>query len=180
VPTAADVRAVARRRFLRGERISVEDVAAELGVSRATAYRWVGNAETLVGEVIGSLGDEIYEEAVRQARGKGAARVVDAMQRGLRVIAGSKAYRKFLERDPQKALRVVASKEGPQQRRMIALHERLLEEEIRRGALELPVDAHTMAYALVRIAETFLYADLIAGEKPDVDKAVEILKLMLR
>jgi hypothetical protein len=48
------------------------------------------------------------------------------------------------------------------------------------GALRLPVDAHTMAYALVRICESFLYADVIAGEKPDLDKAVEILTLMLR
>jgi tetracycline repressor-like protein len=32
----------------------------------------------------------------------------------------------------------------------------------------------------VRIAESFLYADLIAGEKPDIAKAVEIVKLMLR
>jgi Tetracyclin repressor-like, C-terminal domain len=37
-----------------------------------------------------------------------------------------------------------------------------------------------MAYALVRIVESFLYADPIAGEKPDLKKAVEILKLMLR
>ena len=51
---------------------------------------------------------------------------------------------------------------------------------MRSGALRLPVDAHTMAYALVRIGESFLYADVIAGEKPDLDKAVEILKLMLR
>lgn len=37
-----------------------------------------------------------------------------------------------------------------------------------------------MAYAIVRIGESFLYADTIAGEKPDLDKAVEIVKLMLR
>jgi hypothetical protein len=37
-----------------------------------------------------------------------------------------------------------------------------------------------MAYALVRIVESFLYADAIAGEKLDLDKAVEILKLVLR
>ena len=37
-----------------------------------------------------------------------------------------------------------------------------------------------MAYALVRVVESFLYADAIAGETPDIDKAVEILKLMLR
>ena len=180
LPVRDDLHALARARFMGGERVSVETLADELGISRATAYRWAGNAEQLAGEVIGSLAESTFSRALGEARGRGAARVVDVMARGMRYVAGSRAYRTFLEYDPQRALRVVASKEGPVQRRTIALHQALLEEEVRRGALELPVDAHTMAYALVRIVESFLYADAIAGEKPDLEKAVEILKLMLR
>jgi AcrR family transcriptional regulator len=179
-PTQADLRAAARRLFLAGERLSLERLAAELGISRATAYRWGGNADRLAAEVIASLVDATFRRAVGEARGRGAARVVDVMARGMRYIAASDAYRAFLERDPQAALRIVASKEGSVQARTIALHEELLEEEIRRGALRLPVDAHTMAYALVRVAESFLYAQAIAGERPDLAKAIEILKLMLR
>jgi len=37
-----------------------------------------------------------------------------------------------------------------------------------------------MAYAQVRIVESFIYADVIAGEDSDINKAVEILRLMLR
>src|SRR4029453_6951268 len=121
-----------------------------------------------------------FRRALREARGRGAARVVDVMARGMRYVARSEAYRAFVERDPQKALRIVASKDGPVQQRTIALHEELLAEEGRRGALTLPVDAHTMAYALVRIVESFLYADAIAGETPDLEKAVDIMKLLLR
>jgi hypothetical protein len=178
--TAADLRAAARRRFLRGERLRLEELAAELGVSRATAFRWGGNADQLAGQVIASLVDDTHRRASSEARGRGAARIVDSLARGMRYIAASEPYRAFLERDPQAALRIVASKEGPVQARTIALNEALIEEEVRRGALELPVDAHTMAYALVRVVESFLYADMIAGEKPDLAKAVEILKLMLR
>jgi hypothetical protein len=115
-----------------------------------------------------------------EARGRGAARVVDVMARGMRYVAKSGAYRTFVERDPQKALRIVAWKDGLVQQRTIRLHQDLLEEEVRRGALTLPVDVHTMAYALVRVVESFFYADAIAGEKPDLEKAEEILKLMLR
>jgi AcrR family transcriptional regulator len=178
--TASDLRALARRHFLAGERLSLEELAAELGVSRATAYRWAGNVELLAAEVIASIVEDTHRRTVREARGRGADRVVDALARGMHYIANSAPYRAFLERDPQKALRIVASKEAPVQARTIALNQQLLEEEIERGALHLPVDAHTMAYALVRIAESFLYADMIAGEKPDLDKAVEIVKLMLR
>jgi uncharacterized protein (DUF1697 family) len=180
VATASDLRALARRRFLAGERLSLEELSADLGISRATAYRWAGNVELLAGEVIASIVRDTHERAVREAKGRGTERVVDVFARGLRYIASSAPYRAFLERDPQKALRIVASKEAPVQAQTIALNQQLLEEEIASGALRLPVDAHTMAYALVRIAESFLYADMIAGEKPDLDKAVEIVKLMLR
>jgi AcrR family transcriptional regulator len=180
VATAADLHALARSRFLAGERLSLEELAVELGISRATAYRWAGNVELLAAEVIASIVEDTHRRTVREARGRGADRVVDALARGMRYIATSAPYRAFLERDPQKALRIVASKEAPVQARTIALNQQLLEEEIASGALHLPVDAHTMAYALVRIAESFLYADMIAGEKPDLDKAVEIVKLMLR
>jgi AcrR family transcriptional regulator len=158
----------------------VEDLAAELGISRATAYRWAGNAEEVAGRVVASLAEDTFRRAVREGRGRGAGRVVDVIARGMRYIATSEPYRAFVERDPQRALRIVASKDGPVQRRTIALHEELLEEEVRRGALRLPVDAHTMAYALVRVVESFLYADAVAGEKVDLEKAVDILKLMLR
>ena len=178
--TAPELLAAARRRFLRAERFSVEDLAAELGISRATAYRWAGNAEQVAGHVVASLAEDTFRRAVREARGRGATRVVDVIARGMRYIATSEPYRAFVERDPQRALRIVASKDGPVQRRTIALHEELLEEEVRRGALRLPVDAHTMAYALVRVVESFLYADAVAGEQVDLEKAVAILKLMLR
>jgi hypothetical protein len=175
-----DLHDLAREKFLKGERLEIQTLAEELGISRATAYRWAVNAEQLAGQVLVSLMRENFDQSVRRARGWGAARVVDAMAIGMRTITRSRPYRIFLERDPQRALRIAASKDGPVQRQTIALHQALLEEEVAAGRLELPVDAHTMAYALVRIAETFLYADLIAGEEPDLDKAAEILKLMLR
>jgi AcrR family transcriptional regulator len=180
VATRDDLRALARRRFLASERLSLEELAAELGISRATAYRWAGNAELLAAEVIAEIVEETFHRTLREARGRGAERIVDATARGMRYIATSAPYRAFIAGDPQKALRIVASKEAPVQSRTIALNQRLIEEEMQSGALQLPVDAHTMAYALVRIAESFLYADIIAGEKPDLDKAVEILRLMLR
>ena len=179
-PTASDLLDLARRRFLKGQRIGLEDLAAELGISRATAYRWAGNADFLSGLVIASIAEDTFRRAASEARGRGAARVVDVIARGMRYVATSAAYRAFLERDPQRALLIVASKDGPVQQRTIAMHEELLAEEVRRGALTLPVDTHTMAYALVRVVESFLYADAIAGETLELEKAVAILKLMLR
>jgi len=171
---------VARRHFLERGRVSPERLAGELGISRATAYRRFGNAEQLAGEVIVRLAEDTFRRTAREARGRGADRVVDQLTRGMRYIASNKAYRAFLERNPQKALWIVTSKAGPVQARVIALNEAMLAEEIERGNLRLPVDAHTMAYALVRIVDAFLYSDMITGEKPDLGKATQILSLMLR
>lgn len=179
-PTREDLLAAARRQFLRTSRVEIQAIAEELGISRATAYRWAGNADQLIGEVIADLAERNFHRSVSAAKGRGATRIVDAMRRGMQDIVTSKPYRRYLERDPHAGLRIAASKEGPSQARMIALHQRLLDEEIAAGNLELSVDTHTMAYALVRTAETFMYADIVAGERPDIDKAAEILELLLR
>ena len=123
VASGADGLALARRRFLGGERLSPERLAGELGISRATAYRRFGNAEQLAGEVIARLAEDTFQRTVREARGRGADRVVDHLARGMRYIASNRAYRAFLERDPEKALWIVTSKAGPVQARVIALNE---------------------------------------------------------
>jgi AcrR family transcriptional regulator len=177
-PAPEDLLALARDRFVHGERIDIQTLAEELGISRATAYRWAGNAEALTARVIAQLGEETFHRCVREARGKGWERILDAHARGLRAIASFKPYRIFLERDPEAALRIVASKQGAPQQTTIRLTQEHLEREARAGRIHLSVDAHTLAYAIVRISESFLYADLIAGEEPDVNKAVEILRLL--
>lgn len=180
-PTKEDLFALARRWFVRGDRLDVAALGEELGISRATAYRWAGNEETLTGDVIAALAEETFRRCVREARGRGFARILDAERRGLKYMASFPAYRAFLEReDPVTSMRIVASKQGPVQALQIRMHESWLRELMAAGEIELSVDPHTMAYAIVRTAEAFLYADLIAGEDLDVDVAVDVMRLLLR
>lgn len=179
-PAPSDMLRLAKRRFMHGEKLDINGLAEELGVSRATAYRWAGNVEELTGTVIASLAADTFHRAFREAEGTGIDRLIDANRRGLRYIS-SGPYREWLSReDPETALRIVASKFGPAQGTTIRLWEELLTEEVRGGNIELPVEPHAMAYAIVRISESFLYADLIAGEEPDIDSCLEIIKLLLR
>jgi hypothetical protein len=179
--TADDLLRLARRRFLRGERLEIQGLADELGVSRATAYRWAGNADVLVGRVIASLAEETFLRADREARGRGYERLVDLHRRGTRSIATSKPYRAWIAReDPETVLRIVASKHHPAQATTMGLWEATLRAEAERGVITLPLDPHILAYAIVRLGESFLYADLIAGSEPDVDSAVATFKLLVR
>lgn len=179
VVTKDDFVALARRRFLKGHRLDVAGLAQELGVSRATAYRWAGNAEQLTGEVIRTMLEDTHELIKREAEGEGAARVVDLVMRGMRYMS-SGPYRRWIEReDPERALRLVASQHGPVQATTIRLLEEFLTEEVAKGSVRLHTDPHTTAYAIVRIVESFLYSDLIVGEEPDIEKAADILKLLV-
>jgi AcrR family transcriptional regulator len=175
-----DLLHLARKHFLRGDRLSIEQLAEELNVSRATAYRWAGNVDALTGRLIAQIVEVTHDRCVREAKGKGWERIVDANARGLRYIAASRPYQRFLARDPETALRIVATKEGPVQATTVRLQQQLIEDEARKGSIRLRVDAHTLAYAVVRLCESFLYADLVAGEEPDISKAVEVLRLLLR
>ncbi|HEY6762697.1 MAG TPA: hypothetical protein VI318_24560, partial [Baekduia sp.] len=62
----AVVRAAARR-FRHGERIDVAAVAADTGVARATAHRWFGTRERLIGEAIVVASEPVFAAAREEA-----------------------------------------------------------------------------------------------------------------
>jgi len=119
------------------------------------------------------------KQARTAATGAGADRIVDVFQRFIHLNATFKPLRRFIEQDPELALRVLTSKRSPVQGRMIAAARELLAEEARTGALTPALEADTLAYTLIRVAESFLYSDVIAGSEPDVKRAVEVVRVLL-
>ena len=175
-----DLHSLARQWFIGAKRIELQKLAMELGISRATAYRWAGSAEQLVGQVLASLVDDTFNQIVQRTSNRGSERVLEVLERGMRYAHEFQALRQFLAKDAQVGLKIVASKHSPVQQRTIANLEQLLEAEVNYGYMTLPVYPAVMAYALTRMTESFLYADLIVGATPDLDNASKILKLMLR
>jgi AcrR family transcriptional regulator len=178
-PTPLDALRIARRRWLAGERLDMAALARELDISRATLYSWVGSKEQLVGEVLWSFAEEGVRNAREAASGSGAAYIVDVFDRFTRLNAGFEPLRRFISEDPRLALRLLTSKDGPVQGRMIAVARELLAEQVEAGTLKPALDIDTLAYLMVRVAESFVYSDLITGNEPDVDKAVEVMRVLL-
>jgi hypothetical protein len=170
---------LARRRWFAGERLDMRTLAGELRVSRATLYSWVGNRERLIGEVIWSFAEEGLRQSRAAATGSGADYVIDVFQRFIALNAGFEPLRRFIAQDAELALRVLTSKGGPVQQRMIAACRQLLVEQVEDGALGLALDLDTLAYVVIRVAESFLYSDLITGNRPDVAKAVAVVRVLL-
>lgn len=177
--TPLDAFKAARRRFLGGQRVDMGELAADLGVNRATLYRWVGGRDQLLGEIMWSLAESGIQQARTRARGHGADWVLDAYSIFGALSASHEPLRQFIEREPEAALRVMTSKSSPQQRRVIAAWRDILEEGVRDHGLELRLDPGTLAYVLVRVGESFLWTDLITGEEPDLGKAQEVARVLL-
>jgi AcrR family transcriptional regulator len=177
-PTRVDLLAVARRRFLKGQRLDMQAMGSELGVSRTTVYRWAGNHDQLLGEVMSRLAYETFQVAERGVRQSGRARVLEVYTNFLTLLAESEPMRAALLRDPAQFLRI-ATRPGPVKRTLTSLFEELLRREVERGALNLSTDLGALASAMVRIAEAAVHADLLAGEQPDVRSSVDIVTLLL-
>lgn len=178
-PTPTDVLRAARRYFLRSERVDMNKLAQELGIGRATLYRWVGSREQLLGEVLWSLSELGLAQARAEAKGRGAAWVLAIYRRFGELIVALEPLRHFVKSEPECALRVMTSNASPLQGRVVdTFRDVLLEARERRG-LQLRLDPNTLAFVMVRIAESFLWTDLITGEAPDLIKAHEVTEVLL-
>ena len=171
----------AREKFLAGERIDMQQLAAELGLHRTTLYRWVGTRDRLVGEILWSLAEPALREAVESAgRARGGERIARAVERYLRGSLEAPFMRRFLEEEPEAALRVLTMRESVVQARSVDFVRELIEEEVERGALEPPMPPDDLAYLIVRIGESFLYTDVITGGEPAPEKAAQAVRALLR
>jgi AcrR family transcriptional regulator len=172
-----DVLAAALHSYLRGRRVDVQAVATELGLGRTTVYRWFGSRERLVGEVVVLAGEPLVAEARARATGSGGAMLLDTFDRINRSLAAAPALRRFLEQE-RDALRILTSSAGYVHPRMVERVTGLIEEEVSAGRYEPPVDPATLGFAIVRLAEAFLYNDA-SGLRGDVDRLRDVEAALL-
>jgi AcrR family transcriptional regulator len=178
-PDALTAFRIARRWFIAGRRIEMQELAAELDVNRATLFRWVGNRDDLLAEIIWSLAEPTLARAVSDADGSGGQRIADIMGRFVALLDEADFFRAFLQREPERALRILTTRASTVQSRLIAAVETLVGEEITRTGMHPALSPHDLAYLIVRIVESFLYADIITGEKHDTAKAALAITALL-
>jgi len=169
-----DVLEAAMHRYLRGERVDVQAIAAELGLGRTTIYRWFGSREELIGEVLFRAAEPLIDAARAQARGRGGPALLETFDRLNRSLDAAPALRQFVEQERDAALRIITSGAGVVQPRMVARIAGLIEEEVQAGNYDPPVEPATLGYAIVRLAEAFLFNDAAAGMRSDVDRLRDV------
>jgi AcrR family transcriptional regulator len=178
-PDAVTAFRLARRTFVAGERLDMQKLAGDLGVDRTTLFRWVGNRDQLLAEVLWSLGERTLNDAVEASTGSGPSRVADVMGSFAQALIDAPYFRAYLRRETERALRLLTTKASPVQHRVCDLVEKLLRAEQDAGNLPHPLPLPDLAYLILRITESFIYTDLITGVPPDAAKARTAIAALL-
>jgi AcrR family transcriptional regulator len=174
-----DVLRVVRSQYLAGQRVDVTVVARELGLGRATIYRWFGSRERLISEAIVREFDLLLERKRAQARGSGAEWLLTVLDSVNRALSRSSALRRLVEQERQIALRLLTSSGGVVQPWVTAAFRGLIDEQVAAGTYAPPASAETLAYALVRLMEAFLYNDAAIGIRGDHERLREVQAALL-
>jgi AcrR family transcriptional regulator len=176
----AGIFAAAVDTFVAGRRLDMRSLARRLGVARATLYRRAGNRERLLDELLWWRARRLLVEQVQASAGlAGTERLVAVIGGVLRAIARDRPLQAFLESDPETALRLLTGARSTVHRGMASALEKLIDLERGRGSFDACLDTPTLAYAIVRISEGFLYCDVVADRAPDIDRASTVIEALL-
>jgi AcrR family transcriptional regulator len=177
--TPLDALELATEKWLKGERLDIGRMARQLGVGRTTIFRWVGTREELYGEVLRKLYARQRKYLLDTASGRGIELLESVVRRNLQALAGSAALRKFVEDDPEFAIRLLTSPSCAPQQHSVKVELELLRRVVAEGKLKPQLELHTLAHIIVRIGEAFLYAGAIGGFKPDIEQAVAAIRILV-
>lgn len=149
----------ATAQYLAGERVDVTIVARRLGLSRATIYRWFGSRERLLGEVIATELEQVIAHERQAVRTRGAPGLLEVFDQINRSLSRASALRALIEQEPATAMRILTSGSGVVHPRAVSTVRAMIVSEVAGGHYDPPADPETLAYAVVRLAEAFIYND---------------------
>jgi AcrR family transcriptional regulator len=181
VAIPAPIFAAALDTFLAGQRLDMRSLARRTGVARATLYRRVGNREQLLDQVLWWRARRLLAAQVRaSAHLTGTDRLTAVIGGVLRAIGADRPVRMFLESEPETALRVLTGSRSTVHQGMAAALENLIDLERGHGAFDASLDTPTLAFAIIRVADGFLYSGVIADRAPGIGRAVIVIEALLR
>jgi diguanylate cyclase (GGDEF)-like protein len=179
--TPAEAFELARSAFIQGEPLSMPALAERLNVSPETLQDWCGDRESLLGEINAGLGLELLLQAkAEHSHERGTARVMAIYDQFACGTTNFRPLQLLLQEEQQTALRILTSRTGHVHPAMVnAVHELLIEEH-ELGALATPKpELRNLAYAIVRMAEAFLYNDAVLATEPQIHHSTRIVERLM-
>ncbi|MHA6761405.1 QsdR family transcriptional regulator [Streptacidiphilus sp. PAMC 29251] len=157
-----------------GRRLDMQALADDLGVNRTTLFRRVGGREELLGKALWLLTERTLAMAEQRWEAERPADALHCVGTGRYInelVSQSKGLRRLLDDEPVLTMRLLTDPRGQVQTGTVAFIERLLRRDMDEFGLVLTTEPDSVAYALVRLGESFLYADVLSARQPDVEVA---------
>ncbi|MFT3661458.1 MAG: QsdR family transcriptional regulator [Gordonia sp. (in: high G+C Gram-positive bacteria)] len=162
-----DVLALAGRAFVATGRLDMGALADSAGINRSTLYRRCGGRDALIAAVIWRLAEPTLHTAYAGADGVGGERIADALGRFADSVVSLKPFADFVRREPERAMRLFTTRAGGVSNRIVSMIEDWVRAEVDAGTLTPVLPPRDTAYVLLRIAESFIYAEVLTGEEPE-------------
>jgi len=167
--------------LLREERLDTTVLAAELGISRVTLFRRVGNRDAILGEALWWLAERTLHQAAEDHDARSRAdgdpdrlRSLAVIEDFRSVLGTAPALRRLIDDEPATALRILTDPRGRVQPRMIEAYTALFERDVEARGLTSEVPLPLLSYAVVRLGESFLYSDVMVSREPDLRAAATV------
>lgn len=169
------------RWYMSGQRIEISALATATGVSRMTLHRWVGTRDELLTEVMWALCDRTLTALLRDIdRRRIDRRVAELLGLFVEAVAGNAGFQRMHRDEPEVLVRLCTLSASTFQRRLIDRVTALLEQDRQAGRLHVDLDDSELAYAAVRLCESYAHAPAITGEPIDAGQALRVLHALIR
>ena len=170
----------ARRMFLQNGTVEMRSLAREMNVGRATLYRWSGDRENLLSEVLLSLGLANLRYAERDtSTPPGARRVCDVTDLYLKRMRSNAGFEKFLRSEPEAAERVLMDPRGKLYRGWEAVWADFVRRVEEASDWRAPLATAKLSRIMMRVSNAFMLAGLHMRGKPDTETPGMVLRLVL-
>lgn len=173
------IRAAARA-FLSTGSLEMRALARRLGIGRATLYRWRGNRDRLLTDVLLWLGlRNLRRSELDVTTPPGPYRLLDVHEVHIARMTNSPGLRTFVRTEPELASRLLLDANGDVHVGMTrALADLIRRQEVESG-WRAPLGADRLAHIMARVDETFMYADLIARDEPNPETPQLVFEMVL-
>jgi hypothetical protein len=180
--TPLDALELARSWFNEGRRLDIQALAGELGISRVTLHRWVGTREQLLVEVLWVSADRSLARLWREVRAVDlhSSHTAEVFSRWAADVVAHPGIRRMQAEEAPLIARLLTHDASEFQRRMIELVTGFLEDDLAAGRVTVDLSASELAYATVRLVESFVHTPAITGGAPDPARNARVLRAFLR
>jgi AcrR family transcriptional regulator len=173
------IRAAARL-FLSTGTLDMRALARQLGIGRATLYRWRGSRDLLLSDVLLWLGlRNLHRAEAEVPTPAGPQRLVDVHALHISRMTNSPGLRAFVRAEPTVASRLLLDANGKVHVGMTRALADLIQRQELEAGWRAPLGPDRLAHIMARIVESFMYADLIANDVPNIESPLVVFEILV-